>query len=55
MLKVLLAFGVLGMFVNAMWAMRHGKMDIYRFKYTQRIVPALIAGIVFLAETMFYL
>jgi hypothetical protein len=55
LLKVLLAFGVLGVFVNAMWAMRHGKMDVCRFKYTHRIVLALMVGIVFLAKTMFYL
>ncbi len=54
-LKVLLAFGVLGVFVNAMWAMRHGKMDVCRFKHTHRIVLALMVGIVFLAKTMFYL
>ncbi len=55
LLKVLLAFGVLGVFVNAMWAMRHGKMDVCRFKYTHRVVLALMVGIVFLAKTMFYL
>ena len=55
LLKVLLAFGVLAVFVNAMWAMRHGKMDVCRFKHTHRIVLALMVGIVFLAKTMFYL
>ena len=55
LLKVLLAFGVLGVFVNAMWAMRRGKMDVCRFKHTHRIVLALMVGIVFLAKTMFYL
>ena len=55
LLKVALAFGVLGVFVNAMWAMRHGKMDVCRFKHTHRIVLALMVGIVFLAKTMFYL
>lgn len=55
LLKVVLAFGVLGVFVNAMWAMRRGKMDVCRFKYTHRIVLALMVGIVFLAKTMFYL
>ena len=55
LLKVVLAFGVLGVFVNAMWAMRHGKMDVCRFKYTHRVVLALMVGIVFLAKTMFYL
>ncbi|MGY3041569.1 hypothetical protein ACVWWQ_003202 [Rhodanobacter sp. TND4EL1] len=55
LLKVLLAFGVLGVFVNAMWAMRNGKMDVCRFKHTHRFVLALMVGIVFLAKTMFYL
>ena len=55
LLKVALAFGVLGVFVNAMWAMRRGKMDVCRFKHTHRIVLALMVGIVFLAKTMFYL
>ena len=55
LLKVVLAFAVLGVFGNAMWAMRHGKMDVCRFKYTHRVVLALMIGIVFLAKTMFYL
>jgi hypothetical protein len=55
LLKVLLAFGVLGVFVNAMWAMRRGTMDVCRFRHTHRIVLALMVGIVFLAKTMFYL
>jgi hypothetical protein len=55
LLKVLLAFGVLGVFVNAMWASLRGKMDMCRFRHTHRIVLALMVGIVFLAKTMFYL
>lgn len=55
LLKVLLAFGVLGVFVNAMWAMHSGKMDVCRFKHTHRVVLSLMVGIVFLAKTMFYL
>jgi hypothetical protein len=55
LLKVMLALGVLGVFVNAMWAMRHGKLEVCRFKHTHRLVLALMAGIVFLAKTMFYL
>ena len=55
LLKVLLAFGVLGVFVNAMWVMRHGKMDVCRFRHTHRFVLGLMVGIVFLAKTMFYL
>ncbi|MHB1059025.1 MAG: CopD family copper resistance protein [Rhodanobacter sp.] len=55
LLKVLLAFGVLGVFVNAMWAMRRGAMNACRFRHTHRIVLGLMVGIVFLAKTMFYL
>ncbi len=55
LLKVVLAFGVLAVFVNAMWAMRRGKMDVCRFKHSHRLVLALMVGIVFLAKTMFYL
>ncbi len=55
LLKVLLAFGVLGVFINAMWASRHGRMDVCRFRHTHRIVLGLMVGIVFLAKTMFYL
>ena len=55
LLKVLLAFGVLGVFVDAMWAMRHGRMDVCRFRHTHRIVLTLMVGIVFLAKTMFFL
>lgn len=55
LLKVLLAFGVLGVFVNAMWAMRRGRMDVCRFRHTHRVVLALMVGIVFLAKAMFYL
>lgn len=55
LLKVLLAFGVLGVFINAMWAMRSGKMDVCRFKHTHRVVLSLMVGIVFLAKTMFFL
>ena len=55
LLKVVLAFAVLGVFANAMWAMRHGKMDVCRFRYTHRVVLGLMIGIVLLAKTMFYL
>lgn len=55
LLKVLLAFGVLGVFVNAMWAMRRGRMNACRFRHTHRVVLGLMIGIVFLAKTMFYL
>lgn len=53
--KVLLAFGVLGVFINAMWAMRHGRMDVCRFRHTHRVVLGLMVGIVFLAKAMFIL
>lgn len=55
LLKVLLAFAVLGVFINAMWASRHGRMDVCRFRHTHRVVLALMIGIVFLAKAMFVL
>lgn len=53
--KVLLTFTVLGVFVTAMRAARRGTMDPCRFKYTHRIVGALMLEIVLLAKGMFYL
>ena len=53
--KVILAFGVLGVFVNAVWAGARGHMDACRFRHTHSMVLALMAAIVFLAKTMFYL
>ena len=53
--KILLAFGVLGIFVSAMRAAIRGTMDPCRFRYTHRIVGALMIGIVLLAKGMFYL
>lgn len=55
LLKVTLAFAVLGVFVNAVWAGARGRMNVCRFRYTHRVVLALMVGIVFLAKTMFYL
>jgi hypothetical protein len=55
LLKVALAFGVLGVFANAVWAGARGRMDACRFRHTHRIVLAMMAAIVFLAKTMFYL
>ncbi|UGB37605.1 CopD family copper resistance protein [Frateuria soli] len=55
LLKVTLAFAVLGVFVNAVWAGAHGRMSVCRFRHTHRVVLALMVGIVFLAKTMFYL
>ena len=53
--KVILAFGVLGVFVNAVWTGARGRMNACRFRHTHRIVLALMVLIVFLAKTMFYL
>ena len=53
--KAILAFGVLGVFVNAVWAGARGRMNACRFRHTHRIVLAMMAAIVFLAKTMFYL
>ncbi|HEV2538397.1 MAG TPA: hypothetical protein VGU03_01710 [Frateuria sp.] len=55
LLKVTLAFAVLGVFVNAVWAGARGRMSVCRFRHTRRIVLAVMAGIVFLARTMVYL
>ncbi len=54
-IKVLLALGVLGVFLSTMWAALRGKMDPCRFRHTHRIVLALMVGIVFLARAMFLL
>lgn len=53
--KVALTFIVLGVFVSAMRAARKGTMDVCRFRYTHRIVGAVMLGIVLLAKGMFYL
>lgn len=55
LLKVALAFGVLGVFVSALRAGLRGRMNACRFRHTHRIVLGLMVGIVFLAKTMFYL
>lgn len=54
-LKVLLALGVLGVFVSTMWTALRGRLDPCRFRSTHRVVLALMAGIVFLAKAMFLL
>lgn len=54
-LKVLLAFAVLGVFASAVWAGLRGRMSPCRFRYTHRVVLALMVGIVFLAKGMFLL
>jgi hypothetical protein len=53
--KMALAFAVLGVFVTAVRASIKGTMDLCRFRYTHRIVAALMLGIVLLAKGMFYL
>lgn len=52
--KVALAFGVLAVFVQAVWAGWCGRMDACRFRRTHRIVVAMMGGIVILAKMMFY-
>ncbi|MCC6594873.1 MAG: hypothetical protein IT477_00030 [Rhodanobacteraceae bacterium] len=54
-IKVLLALGVLGVFMSTMWAALRGRMDPCRVRHTHRIVLALMVGIVFLAKAMFLL
>ena len=54
-LKLVLALGVLVVFVTSMRAMRQGRMDLCRFRHTHRIVAGLMLGIVLLAKGMFYL
>lgn len=54
-IKMTLAFAVLGVFVTAVRASIKGKMDLCRFRYTHRVVAALMLGIVLLAKGMFYL
>lgn len=53
-LKVALAFAVLAVFIGAIRASLHGRMDPCRFRHTHRIVLALMVGIVVLAKLMFY-
>jgi uncharacterized protein len=55
LLKVALATMVLGVFVNAVWAGAQGRMNACRFRHTHRFVLLLMACIVLLAKTMFYL
>ncbi len=54
LLKVVLAFAVLAVFVRAVWASRHGGMDPCRFRHVHRSVLVLAAAIVLLAKGMFY-
>lgn len=54
-LKVLLALGVLGVFMATVIASLCGRLDPCRFRHTHRLVLALMAAIVFLAKAMFLL
>ncbi|MBS0569653.1 MAG: hypothetical protein JSS28_03530 [Proteobacteria bacterium] len=55
LLKVALAFGVLGVFASAILAGARGRMNPCRFRTTHRIILAMMIGIVFLAKAMFVL
>lgn len=53
LVKVAFAFGVLGVFAQTIWAGRHGKLDVCRFRNTHRIVLAMMVVIVVIAKLMF--
>jgi hypothetical protein len=55
MIKMTLAFAVLGVFMASLSAAKRGKMDVCRFRYTHRVVAVLMLGIVLLAKGMYYL
>jgi len=55
LLKVALAFGVLGVFVSAIVAGARGRMNPCRFRTTHRVILAMMVGIVFIAKMMFSL
>lgn len=55
LLKVGLAFGVLGVFASAIIAGVRGRMDPCRFRNTHRLILVMMIGIVFLAKAMFVL
>jgi hypothetical protein len=55
LLKVALAFGVLGVFASAIIAGARGRMNPCRFRTTHRVILAMMIGIVFLAKAMFVL
>ena len=54
LLKVVLAFGVLAVFIGAVRAGLTGRMDPCRFRHTHCVVLTLMVGIVGLAKLMFY-
>ncbi len=53
-IKAGLAFIVLGIFASAIRASFKGTMNPCRFRYTHRIIAALMLAIVILAKAMFY-
>lgn len=53
LVKVALAFGVLGVFARAIWAGMHGGMDPCRFRNTHRIILGMMVAIVVIAKLMF--
>ena len=55
MIKMSLAFVVLGVFMASLSAAKRGKMDVCRFRHTHRIVAGFMLAIVLLAKGMFYL
>ena len=55
MIKMTVAFAVLGVFMASLSAAKRGKMDLCRFRYTHRIVAGLMLAIVLLAKGMYYL
>jgi hypothetical protein len=55
MIKMTLAFAVLGVFIASLSAAKRGKMDPCRFRHTHRLVAGLMLAIVLLAKGMYYL
>jgi uncharacterized protein len=55
MIKMTLAFAVLGVFMASLSAAARGKMDPCRFRYTHRVVAVMMLAIVLLAKGMYYL
>lgn len=53
LVKVVLAFAVLGVFAQAIIAGRRGGMDLCRFRNTHRIILVMMVGIVVIAKLMF--
>lgn len=53
LVKVALAFAVLGVFTQTVWTGARGKLDICHFRNTYRIVLAMMVVIVVIAKLMF--